>query len=92
MTTRAKFESLVASNGSDVVFHREQGGTVCPCVSPEGYRDLTWHKTHPDEPLCNEQGRLDPVITNLTGKGVCPAGAEWRDSTADSGIHRVDVR
>jgi hypothetical protein len=68
MTTRAKFESLVASNGSDVVFHREQGGTVCPCVSPEGYRDLTWHKTHPDEPLCNEQGRLDPVITNLTGK------------------------
>jgi hypothetical protein len=68
MGTKEQFNMLVNSNGSDVVYHRESGGTVCPCVSPEGYRSLTWHRDHPSDPVCNEQGRLNSVVVNLAGK------------------------
>lgn len=63
-----QFNKLVADRGSVVVFHREGDGTGCPCLSPEGYRNLKWHRDNPDEPICNEQGKLDPAVTELSGK------------------------
>lgn len=68
MPTVDQFNSLVLKHGSVVTFHRESGGTVCPCYSPEGYRNLKWHRDHPLEPVCNEQGRLNPTIVNLHGR------------------------
>lgn len=32
--------------GSDVLFHREDTGEVCPCVTPEGFRDPAFHRLH----------------------------------------------
>lgn len=68
MATVDQFNALVQAHGSDVIFHRESGGTVCPCLSPEGYRNLKWHRDNPSAPMCNEQGRLDPVVVNVSGK------------------------
>jgi hypothetical protein len=64
----AKFERLVGRDGSVVTYHRESGGTVCPCVSPEGYRSPAWHLVHPLSPVCNEQGRLNPVVIDAKVK------------------------
>ena len=68
MGTKEDFEALALAHASPVVFHRESGGTPCPCLSPEGYRSLTWHRDHPSEPLCNEQGRINAVIVDVAGK------------------------
>lgn len=54
--------------GTDVTFHRESGGTDCPCRTPEGFRDPAWHHIHPDEPECNEQGVLDATIQDFIVK------------------------
>lgn len=54
--------------GSDVLYHRESGGTPCPCRTPEGFRDPAWHHVHPDEPECNEQGFLDATVQEFTVK------------------------
>lgn len=61
MSNVNRFLSLLTANGSDAVFHREGGGTPCPCLSPEGYRSPQWHKDHPLEPVCNEAGQLAVV-------------------------------
>ena len=59
------FQSLLLTMGSDVTYHREEGGVFCPCRTPEGFRDPAWHKAHPLEPVCNEQGVLAPDITEF---------------------------
>lgn len=56
-------------HGADFVFHREDGGTNCPCLTPQGFRDPIWHQDNPFEDLCNEMGKLNAVVTDLTGKG-----------------------
>lgn len=61
----AQFERLVSSRGSLVTYHREDGGVPCPCRTPEGYRDLKWHRDNPTEPMCNEKGMLPATVTNL---------------------------
>ena len=66
MSNVPRFISLLSVHGSPAVFHREQGGTVCPCVSPEGYRSPQWHHANPAAPVCNEQGLLSPVVTNAS--------------------------
>jgi hypothetical protein len=68
MTTADDFNALVLAHGSTVVFHRETGGDKCPCLSPEGYRNLHWHKLNPAADMCNEQGRLNPTVVNVSGK------------------------
>jgi hypothetical protein len=60
-TTEA-FQSLLATMGSDVTFHREEGGVFCPCRTPEGFRSPAWHKAHPIAPVCNEQAVLAPDL------------------------------
>ena len=65
--TLDKLGSILTNMGSDVTIHREDGGTPCPCLTPEGFRDPTWHIANPDEPVCNEQGYLT-TATELTVK------------------------
>src|SRR5688500_19351512 len=69
MSNVARFLALLSLNGSDVTYHREQGGTLCPCRTPEGYRDLKWHRDNPGAPICNEEGRLAGGITDAAIKG-----------------------
>jgi hypothetical protein len=56
--------------GSDVTYHREGGGTPCPCRSPEGFRDPAWHRAHPLEPVCNEEGFLALDVIEFTVKAA----------------------
>ena len=37
---------LLNTMGSDVMYHREEPGSPCPCLTPEGFRDPAWHRTH----------------------------------------------
>lgn len=62
--TLDQFNALLAAHGSDVVFHRVDSMIQCPCVTPEGYRDLEWHLQHRSAPMCNAEGMLpDPSNT-----------------------------
>lgn len=60
-----RFVRLVATSGSRAIYHREESGVDCPCLSPEGFRSPKWHATHPVEPVCNEEGKLDGVVVDL---------------------------
>jgi hypothetical protein len=58
---------------------------ACPCLSPEGYRNLKWHRNHPEGAanpainfppwnginpgLCNELGEQNAVIIDVAVKG-----------------------
>lgn len=65
MSNQARFQRLVNRNGSKVTYHRESGGTVCPCVTPEGFRSPKWHVDNPDAVVCNEDGKLAAVVTDI---------------------------
>lgn len=73
--------------GSDVTYHREEGGVACPCRTPEGFRDSAWHALHatdiPVPPLCNEQGFLAVINEFVVKASVQPA---------TSGIRRTNER
>jgi hypothetical protein len=77
--TLAKLTAILNTMGSDVTFHREDGGTPCPCRTPEGFRDPAWHRANPSEPVCNELGLLAPVVVNFIVKAsVQPAAYGYR--------------
>lgn len=79
--TIAKLNAILTKMGSDVTFHREDGGTPCPCRTPEGFRDPTWHRdpAHVAEPVCNELGLLAPTVKNYVVKAsVQPAVYGYR--------------
>lgn len=60
--TIPQFFDMLTRMGTDVLYHREDGGTECPCRTFEGFRDPQWHVDNPDAPVCNEQGFLtDPI-------------------------------
>lgn len=83
-TTIAKFHAILEGMGSDVTFHREEGGIACPCRTPEGFRDPAWHRANPLAPICNEQGFINIVVTEaLVKASVQPAV---------SGIRRFNER
>lgn len=88
--TIAKFIAMLSAHGSDVVYHREHGGVVCPCRTYEGNRDPQWHIDHPSEPVCNELGML-PVVTQFTVKAaVQPISAGGiRRSRPDELVNRL---
>lgn len=86
--TVPRFLALLNQMGSDVIYHRESGGTPCPCLTPEGFRDPQWHIDHPLEPVCNENGMLPASIVNVTVKAsVQPATIGQRGRAAE----RVNV-
>jgi hypothetical protein len=77
--TAEAFQSLLLVMGSDVTYHREEGGAPCPCLTPEGFRSPAWHKANPLEPVCNEKGVLAPVVTEVDVKAaVQPVRASRR--------------
>jgi len=65
-----RFHQMLLTMGSDITYHREGGGEDCPCRTPEGFRDPAWHVQNPEEPVCNEQGLLNVVVTEFTFKGA----------------------
>lgn len=55
-------QNLFQRKGAITTYHREKYTTLCPCVTPEGFRDPIWHKNNPTAPVCNERGYLsDPI-------------------------------
>ena len=58
MTPTDDFNLLAAQHGSSVRYHREDGVVLCPCLTPEGFRDPIWHVENPSEPVCNAAGLL----------------------------------
>lgn len=62
--TRSSFERLVRQKGALVHWHREIGGDICPCITPEGFRNPEWHRQNPTRRVCNDDGRLvyDEII------------------------------
>lgn len=61
MSTVSQFIALLGVKGSDVLYHRDSSLVVCPCRTPEGFRDPEWHIANPSQPVCNEAGFLpDP--------------------------------
>lgn len=69
MSLISRFLALVAAKGSDVTYHRESGGTECPCRTDEGFRDPKWHLANPLAPLCNEEGYLASTVDAFAFKG-----------------------
>lgn len=68
MSNVAEFLSVLSANGQDATYRREQGGTPCPCLTPEGYPDMEWHEDNPTAPMHNEQGMIDPVVIEAAVK------------------------
>jgi hypothetical protein len=87
MRTKATLDGLLKTMGSDVVFHREDGGTRCPCVSPEGFRMPAFHRMNPTAPICNEQGFLNPTIIEVRTK----AAIQPPRLRGNRGAQRVDL-
>lgn len=78
MSHVAQFEARAKRNGSAIIFHREDGGSVCPCVRG-GARDPEWHVANPLEPKCNQVGHYNPDERFLrTAVAALPS----RDGTA----------
>lgn len=76
-STITQFLSMLSTMGSDVIFHREDGGTPCPCRTPEGFRDPAWHNMNPTEPLCNEQGFLTTAVEFSVKASIQPAQTQY---------------
>jgi hypothetical protein len=81
--SKAVFDSILASNGTPVIYHREEPGVYCPCRTPEGFRSPAWHKANPSEPVCNEQGILPVVVNFPVNAFVQPATGGQRGRGAE---------
>lgn len=59
---------LMNKKGTTIVWHREADLAPCPCLTPEGFRDPTWHAAHPQAIVCTDAGFLpDPFLVNFKG-------------------------
>lgn len=76
--TVARFHAALMRMGSDVVYHREDDGSPCPCRTPEGFRDPTWHIANSGEPVCNEQGFLTEAVEFTIKGSIQPAVTAYR--------------
>lgn len=82
------FQALLNEMGSNVTYHREEGGVFCPCLSPEGFRSPAWHLANPGEPVCNERGVLAPdIIEEVVRASVQPV----RGSTRRVGERAIEL-
>lgn len=86
--TIGKLNAALETMGSTMTFHREQGGTSCPCRTPEGFRDPAYHHINPTEPDCNEQGMLDAVVNDFIFKGSIQGALtrQMRESQIDDRV------
>jgi hypothetical protein len=81
--TTDQFVALLETMGSDVVYHRELPGDICPCRTPEGFRDPAWHKANPTAPVCNEQGYLTVAEEFFVKAAIQPATGQQRARAAE---------
>lgn len=72
-STKPLLVKMLNEMGTDVTFHREDDGTPCPCRTPEGFRDPAWHRAHPADPVCNEQGFLTVPVEFIVRASIQPA-------------------
>lgn len=70
--TVARFATMLEQMGSEVIFHREAATVPCPCRTPEGFRDPSWHRSHGAQ-VCNEQGFLDEATEFTVKASIQPA-------------------
>lgn len=84
--TTTLFNSILINHGSDVVYHREGSGTVCPCRTFEGFRDPSWHVVNlpgtpnvalagppwggVNPPVCNEEGFQSVIVIEFAVKAA----------------------
>jgi hypothetical protein len=68
--TQGQMSAIFERMGTMVTYHREDGGSPCPCRSEEGFRSPAWHHDNPSAPVCNEQGFLSPVVTEVRLKAL----------------------
>ena len=68
MPTTQYFEKLLLQNASEAVYHRDDSTLVCPCRTPEGYRDPAWHLSNPDAVMCNEAGFVPENVIHIPVK------------------------
>lgn len=66
---------IIATRGSMVTVHVEQNASVCPCRTPEGFRDPIWHKTNPLAPQCNAEAYIQSAIEYNLMALVMPASS-----------------
>jgi hypothetical protein len=73
MSTVNQFVSLCTLHGSDVFIHRDDSITVCPCLSPEGFRNPVWHLQNPTAAMCDAAGMIPApgTLLEITIKGFC---------------------
>lgn len=58
-----------------MLIHREGDAVACPCRSPEGFRDPSWHRANPTYPECNDAGFVVQPIENTIKAFVISAGS-----------------
>lgn len=64
MSTVGQFLTLLSAHGTDTRFYRVDSTIVCPCRTPEGFRDPEWHDANPAAAVCDPEGMLaDPAHT-----------------------------
>jgi len=64
VTVKQDFIGLLHNHGSDATYHRSDSVILCPCNTPEGFRDPEWHDANPTAEVCDERGFLhDPNAT-----------------------------
>lgn len=68
--TIGTLNQMLNTMGSNVLYHKEEGGTPCPCLTPEGFRDPAWHIANPGAPVCNEEGMLPGTVTDVIVKAT----------------------
>jgi hypothetical protein len=68
MSNVPRFERLLSTRASDVLYHREAGAAPCPCRTALGYRNPKWHLENPSAPVCNEHGMLNAVVVEFAVK------------------------
>jgi hypothetical protein len=78
--TDSNILAIMETNGSPVVYHRNQSLIPCPCRTPQGFRDPRWHVENPAQPVCDANAMLpDPgQDANFTVKGFVQPVASTR--------------
>lgn len=61
-STLTQWIRLVARSGSNFTYVRDFGSVVCPCRTPQGFRDDLWHKSDNPDPIV-----ISPTAGTLSG-------------------------
>jgi|SRR5262245_32460449 len=85
MSTIAQFVNLLQGHGSNVRYRRVDSMIVCPCQTPEGFRNMDWHANvsdaidawswNPDaNGVLDQTMTVNYIMTPLATDNVTPVG------------------